>query len=182
MLIEDKDGQKLLVCSGYMDINYSGKEAYSMLDKVAEFAEKQGCRILIGADSNAHSSLWGCEINNQRGDEMEEWFILNQFAVANVGDTPTFVTSRAQSIIDITLVSNTLLPMISEWRVHTKYNFSDHRRISFKIDFENSVVQWRRNYNKANWQKFQLFLKKAKSMHLPRVWTNCKLEAAVGGL
>ena len=53
-----------------------------------------------------------------------------EIKLANVGNTSTFVTSRAESIINLTLTSLNR-GLIERWKVHLEDHFSDHTMISF---------------------------------------------------
>ncbi|XP_031328458.1 uncharacterized protein LOC116159584 [Photinus pyralis] len=50
------------------------------------------------------------------------------------GETPTFVTSRRQEVIDLTLGSFSIAHMISNWRVSDEPSLSDHRHILFQLN------------------------------------------------
>ncbi len=59
----------------------------------------------MGADSNAHFSIWGCEENNDRGNEFEDLLDQYELTVLNVGDTPTYFHTakdgtKTETIID----------------------------------------------------------------------------------
>ncbi|XP_063992907.1 uncharacterized protein LOC135170782 [Diachasmimorpha longicaudata] len=51
-----------------------------------------------------------------------------------VGSRPTFVTSRCQCIIDITMCTRRLAGRCMDWRVDREDTHSDHRRIRFSIE------------------------------------------------
>ena len=93
----------------------------SWLVKVLDYAGKKKYPILIGMDSNAHSTLYGKE-SNARGEELEELFIKYGILTENIGLTPTFSARREEgtinSIIDITLTRG-LRGRIKNWRVDT---------------------------------------------------------------
>ncbi len=98
--------------------------------------------LIKGADSNAHSVLWGCKETNKRGEELEELILRFNINVANSGGESTFSTSRANSIIDITLVtsstSNSLFPR--NWRVLSEESISDHNNLAFELgEFEEEI-------------------------------------------
>ena len=48
--------------------------------------------------------MWNSDDINQRGILLKEFIIQNDLTVLNKGKSPTFVSSRGQSIIDVTLV------------------------------------------------------------------------------
>lgn len=59
--------------------------------------------------------------------------------VVNVGDKPTFSRGNAESIIDLTLVSQQVARRISGWKVLAKESLSDHSYIIFHL--EGNVAQ-----------------------------------------
>ena len=103
-------GDKYVLVSTYMDIN--GTLPPLGTQKAIDYADKYGCKLIIGTDSNAHSTLYGPD-TNQRGELMEEFILENGLMVENVGVTPTFATWRAdrwmESCIDVTLSKGCLL-------------------------------------------------------------------------
>ena len=57
------------------------------------------------ADANAHSTLWGCDTNNSRGDTLEEVIFQSNLVVLNSGCDPTFVNHlTAGTRPDLTLM------------------------------------------------------------------------------
>ena len=124
--------EKVLIASIYLDITLSTVQTW--LTDLVDFATNKGYPLLLGMDSNAHSVLYGHE-TNQRGEELEEFIINNYFYVENTGLTPTFEARRTNgqvaSIIDVTL-SRGLRNSVSNWRVDTSFNGSDHNTILFQ--------------------------------------------------
>ena len=91
--------------------------------------------VVIGVDSNAHSTLYGPD-NNTRGEAFEDFVLQYGLDVANVGTVPTFEIQRGnkliQTHIDVTLTRNLATP-IEDWRVDQGYNASDHNTILFTM-------------------------------------------------
>jgi hypothetical protein len=79
----------------YADITL--KPVSKELDKVLVYCKSNSLPVLIGADMNGHSSLWGCQYNNHRGDAFEETVCQYSLAICNVGAAPAFVTTWASS-------------------------------------------------------------------------------------
>ena len=65
-----------------------------MADKIIKYATEKEVEMIIGADTNCHSILFG-EDTNKRGRDLEEFVIENAIAIENVGTVPTFETIRA---------------------------------------------------------------------------------------
>ena len=99
----------------------------------------------------------------------------------NKGNTKTFIGSQGATIIDITVCDQVTSRYISNWRVDTKENFSDHRRIAFNVKANREKifkkpVGWR--YASANWQNFQQVLENyLGDFKSPLFWTKGRVES-----
>ena len=106
------------------------------IDKCVEHSKATKKDIIIGADSNAHSQLWMSKTANQRGEIFEDFISMNGLFVCNTGNKFTYDCATGKSIIDITLVSSTLVDRVKNWVVQDVNYFSDHKLISFSFDFK----------------------------------------------
>nr|6A43_A Chain A, RNA-directed DNA polymerase homolog (R1),Polyubiquitin-C [synthetic construct] len=100
----------------------------------------RGARVVICADTNAHSPLWhslprhyvgrGQEVADRRA-KMEDFIGARRLVVHNAdGHLPTFSTANGESYVDVTLSTRGV--RVSEWRV-TNESSSDHRLIVFGV-------------------------------------------------
>ena len=173
--------EELVICSSYQDINLP--EVINNIDNCVVKAKAINKDLIIGADSNSHSQLWGCESNNHRGDVFEDFIALNNLTVCNWGNKPTFEAPRgqtiAQSIIDITLVTLPLADRVRHWTVHDETFMSDHKLISFTLNFNGTNPRKFRNYKNANWQYFNALLKKQKWVNPPNLWSKDRIDEEV---
>ncbi len=146
----------MFVCSVYLDILRD--PVMEELERLVDFCEARRIALIIGADANAHSVLWGSNDTNSRGTKIEEWILTKGLYVHNIGSTPTFVPARnvSHTIIDITITNNRALEWLSKWRVEEDDMLSDHKMISFEItqDTGNERFDLARKYRKANWEYF----------------------------
>ena len=126
--------EELVICSSYQDIDFP--EVINNIDKCVEHAKSINKEIIIGADSNSHSQLWMSESANSRGDVFEDFIALNNLFVCNIGNKYTYDCAIGQSIIDVTLVSTTIVDRIENWRVHDEDQLSDHKLISYNLSFD----------------------------------------------
>ena len=134
-----------------------------VLDFPPEFLElvrKKGeCDILIGSDSNAHSTVWNFTCTDKRGEFVEYFLITNDLKCLNIGNNPTFKNAQGYtSIIDITVANYQLATSICNWRVENYLQLSDHFRITFLINnYSNfrdaDILNW--NYKKGDWGLFK---------------------------
>ena len=179
IILEENDNDKYLIVSGYMDIT-NPSVIPTTLDKIRIYSTKNRIPVLAGLDTNAHSTLWGCDSNNSRGDILEEWLFQGNFAVINKGNEKTFVTKNGSSIIDVTICTYELINKVSNWFVDTNFQFSDHRRIEFTLDFDFTIEVWSRCLRKGNWKKFQALLRQSLPRLQPPVnWTRDFLDEMV---
>ena len=149
-IIKHHGGTYLLV-SLYMDINLEvGGEHVS---NILNYAARLNIPILVGADTNCHTIMFGPE-SNRRGLDLEELILNNGLRVENVGTMPTFETIRGNKLIspciDATLSSG-LDEKITNWRVDNNYNGSDHNTILFKLKLEMEDKKEERNWNAGQW-------------------------------
>ena len=146
---------KVLVASVYLDITKDVVPKW--LEDLCVFAESKQMPLLLGADWNAHSMLYGND-SNRRGEEFEEFIIKHGLFVENQGTEPTFSVTRlgkeVSSCIDVTL-SRGFGERVNNWRVEERFNGSDHRTLYFDVDMSTEIGGiWRRNWPKTNWKVF----------------------------
>lgn len=88
--------------------------------------------IIIGADCNAHHSLWNSSDTNRRGELLVEYLTTTCLDIQNVGCEPTFANKIRQEVIDITLMTQNLSNRIKNWAVSCEETLSDHKEINSK--------------------------------------------------
>ena len=171
---------EIVLISVYADINNTDAVSPE-LARIATYCGMRNLPCIIGADSNAHSVLWGSEINNTRGDEFEAFMANNDLSVLNVGTTPTFYKSeQVNSIIDVTLVHYSLYDHIENWRVSVEDYKSDHRCISFQLNISPPSDQPVKNWQRTDWNKVTHKLGQQNSLWTaPEYWSESKLDSEV---
>ena len=130
VILKTEQSEQFLA-SMYLDITKS--IISSELVKICNFFKDNKVNAVIGMDSNSHSPFWGSDNSNARGLELEAFIVQNQLVVLNKGNVPTFQTSRAKSVIDVTLAYGKY-NHIHNWHVmENQYFFSDHKGINFQM-------------------------------------------------
>ena len=172
-----KRGEKnIFMVSAYFDINKSIPEDLVKFLDNGLTAEDD---VIIGCDTNAHSTLWGSSETNRRGEMMEDLIFKYNLSIRNRGVTPTFVNQRASSVIDLTLCSRNIFESIHGWKVNKEELYSDHRRIEFNLRGVVGIKkpeQWA--LKRANWKVFQEMMKvKSEKFKPHRYWTPITLDA-----
>jgi len=89
----------------------------TMLEQICMYCKQENLPLIVAYDTNAHHPVWGGGDSNCRGKILSEFLAISVLEVAIIGNELTFSVSNVRSIIDVTLVSHTLLQDISNWHV-----------------------------------------------------------------
>ncbi|KAG7309924.1 hypothetical protein JYU34_004438 [Plutella xylostella] len=124
------------------------------LADLAHHCESNSLELIIAADTNAHHPLWGSETPNRRGENLVTYLFSTNLNILNIGSEPTFVSSRYQTIVDVTFATTGVTDLISDWHVSNEPSCADHRRICFKLQAKPPQVKPRRNPRKTDRTKY----------------------------
>ena len=106
-------GKQTIIASIYLDINKEVQPPW--LDGLMDMASTKGFPMILGIDSNAHSTMFGPD-GNTRGNQFEDFILQYGLRVENTGSIPTFETQRGnkliQTYIDVTLTRGLHLSLI----------------------------------------------------------------------
>ena len=140
-----------LLLSVYLDINWINVIPKD-LHKAVQYAEDKGIGIIIAADTNCHSSLFG-PTTNKRGELLELFIAKYKLHVENNSHIPTYESRGAATCIDITLTAR-LGASIMNWQVNRTFNGSDHNSIEYKLAIDRIIIEPQWIWAKADWDKF----------------------------
>lgn len=118
--------------SCYASPSWTIGEFQNMLDKIVDDARSKS-PIVIGGDFNAWALEWGSRFTNERGARLLESFANLNVTLVTDGSKETFSRAGRSSIIDITFVSNSLLPRCKSW-ISDAYTHSDHQAVIIEIN------------------------------------------------
>ena len=166
----------------YLVSLYLNIKVHGLPNKFKELIRNRGdYDILIGTDSNLHSTVWNCPSTNKLGELLEQFLIDNNLSCSNVGNNPTFINGSGYfTIIDLTLAKYRLSQRVSNWQVEQVLHSSDHYRVLFTINncpnFRIPPAEtW--NYHKGMWPNFKSQLELGlKHWTCPRFWTDVTIE------
>jgi len=96
---------------------------YALVRGLAEECEKLRKGLVMGCDANAHHTQWGCPTNNDRGESLFDFVLNSNLYLCNRGNVPTFITKACQTIIDLSLVSDSLVGEVKNWAVSDEHYF-----------------------------------------------------------
>ncbi len=165
---------EIYITSVYMDITYSTVWP-PLLQKLVKHCCRKRRELIICADTNAHSSLWGSVDTNTRGEAVEDAIFMNNLTVLNNGSHHTFYRRNCQTHIDVTMCSQAIGESIHNWEVCTAVVGSDHLLIQFDLTISSNLRKKSRNYRKGDWNLFQETLEKL-APPSPRFWSREQLE------
>jgi hypothetical protein len=133
--------------------------------------EYKSSSLIIGADSNAHHTLWGGKNakTNKRGENLVDFMLCNDIEFINKNKTPTYSEIKedkvVESVIDFIMVNSKARELIKDWSIDSSNCSSDHKPINCDIGLKvNSTI----NYFKksTNWKKYQEEIKKLRKLNL----------------
>ena len=146
-------GTKLGVCSFYSDITNNS------VDHSLEVIKRTCPKILLLGDSNAHSTLWGSQTNNSRGDIWEHYLMRTSLTVLNNDSEITFSNHLGSSHIDISLTDSP--DYFKNWNNTQIFNGSDHSLILVSNDFDHlQAERYDQNIARTCWKTFHESLPK----------------------
>ena len=147
---------KIMLISVYWDIT-KAEIPKELLSSIAH-CQSHNLPYICAMDSNAHSTLWGCNKDNPRGKTLEEFIIRAGSDLLNRGNKPTFTNHISATIIDITLSDPSLSNALSNWRVHDTPSHSDHAAIRINLHLSTPPPLPTRIWKTADWQLFKSLL------------------------
>jgi hypothetical protein len=80
-----------------------------------------------------------------------EYLVSSKLNILNRGNEPTFVVNNGQEVIDLTLGTNRIGDLVSNWHVSDDPSLSDHRYICFQIHNIKVEQSTYRNPKRTNW-------------------------------
>ncbi|KMQ83050.1 reverse transcriptase [Lasius niger] len=149
-----------------------------MVELVA-YAKERGLDLLLGCDANSHHLVWGSTNINPRGESLFNFVMSAELHILNRRTEPTFLDSRRQEVLDITLCTEGVVDLVKGWRVSSEPSGSDHSQIRFALGHIQKEEKWGRNPRKINWENFRTDLKRHLKNALTRFHTKDDLEVAV---
>jgi hypothetical protein len=151
--------KELIIASAYLLYDSDEPPPTNEVRHIINYCHSWKKELLIGCDANAHHTLWGSTGTNPRGESLMEFWVSSNLYILNHGTEPTFVVCNRKEVIDLTLGTNKILNLESNWHVSDEPSLSDHRYICFQIGniLINQVTL--RNSRRTNWESYKDNLK-----------------------
>lgn len=91
--------------------------------------------ILVRADLNARSPLWGDTWKTPRGFRLADFIYENNYVILNRSNVPTWTRGSSSSILDIAFCSVYIAEKVPNWHACEKMEIlSDHRNIILDVE------------------------------------------------
>ena len=136
--------KRVYISSNYLPETEDIEE--SLLNTINEKQDKNKNGLISCADTNAHSTVWGNNKNNKRGDKMELAISKYNLKIENTDLSSTYHKGENHTTIDLTLTNN-YAPKIQNWILQKGKSHSDHELIEFEIKTKEDLSKKKPRYN-----------------------------------
>ena len=124
--IEDGAERRLVACSAYLSYDSENLPPSREMEEPVRYFDNENLRLIVGCDSTAHHTAWGCTNCNSRGESLLEFLNSSNLEILNRGNENTFCNVSRQEVFDITLGSYGLLGGVSGALPIGPYTYSVH--------------------------------------------------------
>jgi hypothetical protein len=143
---------ELIVASAYLPYDSDEPPPTMKVRDIIDYCHSRKKQIIIGCDANAHHTFWGSTGSNPRGGSLMEILVSSNLNILNHGNEPTFVVCHKRKVIDMTLETNKIVNLVSNWHVSDEPPLSDHRYVCFQIDNISINQVTFRNSRRISWE------------------------------
>jgi ribonuclease HI len=148
------DNRAITISSVYLPYDDAQPPPTRELASMVDQHSVSGGHLLVGCDSNAHSTEWGSTGTNRRGEFLLRFLLSNNLHILNIGNHPTFKNKIREEVIDISFCTEGLISVIEGWCVSDEPSLSDHNYILFQIGGVTVQTEQYRNPRKTDWASF----------------------------
>ena len=109
--------KQVMVASLYCDREYK-KVVTPNLKKLVNYCTQSSTELIVFADANSHSSVWGSHKIDDRGLILEQFILHKNLLVLNRGKMPqvwTYHKNGKDSLIDITFCTQNVSQYLHDW-------------------------------------------------------------------
>jgi hypothetical protein len=115
------------VASAYINYDSEDLPPQDDMKRLFAYANNKGLELLLGCDANSHHEVWGSTNVNPSRESLLDFIMHTKLHILSTGIEPTFLDSRRQEVLDITLCTRGLAGLVRDWRVSSEPSKSDHR-------------------------------------------------------
>jgi hypothetical protein len=108
-----------------------------------------------GSESRDATGAHFAALINLRGESLLDFITHTKLHILNREKEPTFLDSRRQEVLDITLCTRGLTSQVRDWKVSSEPFVSDHRQIHYALDQIQIEKKWNCNPRYTNWMGYR---------------------------
>jgi hypothetical protein len=138
LTLVDGTHRDVIIGSAYMPYDSEDLPPHEEINSLVAYAKDEGLELLLGCDANSHH------------ESLMDFIMRTRLHILNRGKQPTFLDSRRQEVLDITICTGGLVGLMRDWRVSSEPSGSDHRQICFTLDQIQIEKKWGRNPRLTN--------------------------------
>lgn len=129
-------GERIFLICVYVEPRVDPNNTLAKLEVFLQ--QTSGSTHIVCGDFNGWNTAWGSRTNNRRGNLVYDLITVTGLKIINTGSAPTFQKIShnilRESIIDLTLTSNTPHMQATDWQVNCNIcPSSDHNAILFNL-------------------------------------------------
>jgi hypothetical protein len=109
--------KELILASAYLPYDSDEPPPNKEVRDMINYCHSRNKQLIIGCDANAHHTLWGSTGTNPRGESIMEYPVSSNLNILNHGNEPTFVICNKKKVINLTLGTNKIVSLVSNWHV-----------------------------------------------------------------
>ena len=147
--------REIILGSAYLPYDDAEPPPPGELERLVTGCRTKGTHLIVGCDANSYHTFWGSSNINNSGESLLNYIMANGLDVTNRGNTPTFVTSNRQEVIDITIATLYAGNFIKDWHLTEEVSCSGHRYIRFTVTGIDRSVEVYRNPRRIDWESFR---------------------------
>jgi hypothetical protein len=125
--------EEIIVASAYLPYDSDEPPPTKEVRDIIQHCQSRKKQHIVGCDAYTHHILWGSTDTNPRGDSLIEFLVSSNLNILNRGNESTFVVHNRKEVIDLTIRTNKIGDLVSNWHVSDEPSLSDHRYICFQI-------------------------------------------------
>jgi hypothetical protein len=150
--------RELIVISAYLPCDSDEPPRSKGFREVVEYCSSNKLQ-LIGCDAFAHHIIWGSTDINPRGECLMEYLVSTNLGTLNKGNGHTFVISNRKEVTDLTLGTDKIGDLVTNYHIFDEISLSDHRNTVFQVgDLEVTRLTYC-NPKRTNWESYREDLK-----------------------
>jgi hypothetical protein len=123
--------EEFIITLAYLPYDSDKPPPSKEMRDMVEHRQVRKKQLITGCDANSHHILWAIADVNSTEECLMEYLLSLNLNILNQGNEPTFVVRNRKEVIDLTLGTNRIGNLVSNWHVSDNPSLSDHRYISF---------------------------------------------------